>query len=81
MHRLRVHVRAHPPSEMELSYDLANQTLTVTITHVTLDPQSHRVYLIEVEKNGELVIEQEYDEQPENTFTDTFTLQRRSATN
>ncbi|MGC9308360.1 MAG: PQQ-dependent sugar dehydrogenase [Thermoplasmatota archaeon] len=65
---------AHPPSEMELSYDLENQTLTVTITHVTIEPRSHRIYLVEVEKNGELILEREYDEQPENTFTDIYNV-------
>ncbi len=63
---------AHPPSEMDLSYDLANQTLTVTVTHNTIEPESHRVYLVEVEKNGELYLDREYDEQPDDTFTDTF---------
>ncbi|MBS3772803.1 MAG: hypothetical protein KGY55_01225, partial [Candidatus Thermoplasmatota archaeon] len=66
---------AHPPSEMELSYDLENQTLTVTVTHVTIEPQSHRVYLVEVEKNGELYLDREYDEQPDNTFTDTYNVE------
>ena len=66
---------AHPPSEMELSYDLENQTLTVTVTHVTIEPQSHRVYLVEVEKNGDLYLDREYDEQPDNTFTDTYNVE------
>ena len=66
---------AHPPSEMDLSYDLENQTLTVTVTHVTIEPQSHRVYLVEVEKNGELYLDREYDEQPDNTFTDTYNVE------
>ncbi len=66
---------AHPPSEMELSYDLENQTLTVTVTHVTIEPQSHRVYLVEMEKNGELYLDRGYDEQPDNTFTDTYNVE------
>lgn len=67
--------KAHPPSEMNLSYDLENQILTVTITHVTIEPQSHRVYLIEIEKNGELYLDRQYGEQAGNTFTDTFSVE------
>lgn len=67
--------KAHPPSEMDLSYDLENQTLTVAITHVTIEPRSHRVYLVEIEKNGEMYLTRQYDEQPGNTFTDTFIVE------
>ena len=66
---------AHPPSEMNLSYDLETQILTVNVTHVTIEPQSHRVYLIEVEKNGELYLDRQYDVQPASTFTDTFLVE------
>jgi hypothetical protein len=63
-------VVAHPPQNLQLDYDLANQTLAVTITHNSLDPNSHYIYKIDIEKNGVLYLSEEYLDQP---TADTFT--------
>jgi len=58
-------IAAHPPSDVALSYDQGNQTLTVTITHNigSSDPARHHVQKVEIKKNGEDVIEEEYNTQ------------------
>ncbi|NYT01904.1 MAG: hypothetical protein GKC10_04000 [Methanosarcinales archaeon] len=65
---------AHPPSAVALAYDQDNQTLTVTVTHDigASDPARHHVQKVEIKKNDEDVIEEEYDTQassPQVTFT------------
>ena len=56
--------RAHSPSAMVLEYDIDAAELTVNITHVVADPETHHVELVEVEVDGEMVIEQPYAAQP-----------------
>ena len=62
-------VMANPPDDMDLEYTVDNQTLAVTITHATLDPDGHYIYLVEVAQNGDLVLSEEYESQPANVFT------------
>lgn len=57
-------VDAHPPQGIELSYDYESQILSVTITHNTIDENSHYIYKVEVEKNGDTAISDNYDSQP-----------------
>jgi outer membrane protein assembly factor BamB len=66
---------AHPPSQVILSYDGENQTLKVTTTHQVSNPASHYIYKIEVEKNGEKILEEEYTSQPSSsTFSYDYPL-------
>jgi hypothetical protein len=67
---------AHPPQNLQLDYDLANQTLAVTVTHNSLDPNSHYIYKIDIEKNGVLYLSEEYLDQPTaNTFTYIYNVE------
>jgi|GEM_PF-494788 len=54
---------AHPPSKMELSYDGGNRILQVKVAHRVGNPSSHYVESIKISKNGELVLEKDYDKQ------------------
>ena len=63
-------VVAHPPQGIQLTYDYEGQALSVTISHNTIDVNSHYIYKVEIEKNGDLVLTQQYDSQPtSNVFT------------
>ena len=63
-------VMAHPPAAMQISYDPGAGELTVAITHRVEDPTGHFVYLVEIEKNGQVLERREYSEQPtQGTFT------------
>jgi len=62
-------VMGNPPDDMQLAYTPDNETLAVTISHATLDPDSHYIYRVEIEKNDEVVQSEEYDSQPANVFT------------
>jgi hypothetical protein len=61
---------AHTPENIQLEYNLFSQTLKVTITHNTSDPDAHFIKSVEIKKNGEILSTNEYDSQPERgTFT------------
>lgn len=60
---ISVSVESHPPSSMELDYEGADNTLTVQITHNVGNPSNHFVEKISVFKNGEVVLEESYNEQ------------------
>lgn len=62
-------VMGNPPDDMELAYTPDNETLAVTITHATLDPDGHYIYKVEIERNGDGVLTEEYESQPANVFT------------
>ncbi len=68
-------VVAHPPENIDLSYNISTQVLTVTITHNTANLNSHYVDKVEVYKNDVSIIEKDYTSQPSNTFTLTFNFQ------
>jgi len=71
-----IDVFAHPPQDMQLEYDFDSQTLSVTITHNTLDPNSHYIYKVEIEKNEVVYLTEEYDNQPTaDTFTYTYEIE------
>ena len=68
-------VEAHSPSDVSIDYDAAEEELTVSITHSVDDPQSHYIYNVVVEVDGDPVIDEEYDEQPDDTsFEYTYDL-------
>lgn len=63
---------AHPPQDVQLSYDLKAQTLSVTIVHKT-GFGFHYIDSIIVKKNGIEVSTSKYDNQPDPAkFTYTY---------
>ncbi len=66
---------AHAPQDIQLSYDSASMTLTVTITHNTIAPTMHYVKQVEIKKNGTLVSSNLYESQADKTsFTYTYSF-------
>lgn len=51
---------AHPPSDLELSYDLEKQTLYVKMRHTTHDPREDYIRKIEISVNGQEPILKHY---------------------
>lgn len=50
---------AHPPSDVELFYDLEVEELTVIISHSSGSPDAHYVNRVEISINGALVLTEE----------------------
>ncbi len=55
---------AHDPESVQLDYDLDAGELTVEITHVVADPETHYVERVVVEVDDETVIDEPYTSQP-----------------
>ncbi len=67
---------AHNPSSMELEYDFNSQQLSVTITHNVASPNDHYVERVEINKNDEPYLTQDYTSQPTtSTFTYTYDVE------
>ena len=60
-----VNVRAHPPDDMNLSYNSNTNILTVTITHGVSDNTTHFVASVEVLVNGSFDFFYPYSSQPD----------------
>jgi hypothetical protein len=72
---LGVQVIAHPPENIDLSFNNQTNILTAIITHNTENPNSHYVESVEVYKNEIQIIDEDYNNQPtSDTFTLTFTI-------
>jgi len=69
-------VLAHPPQDMVLSYDIDTQVLTVTFTHISPAPTVHYINQVDIERNDQLVLSQDYDSQPSTSeFTYTYDIE------
>ncbi len=68
---LSIPAQAHPPSEVGLRYDLENQTLNVTVLHKVSSPSGHYVARVDIFKNDEKILSNEYTSQP--SVSDPFT--------
>jgi len=67
--------RAHPPKDVQLSYDAASQKLTATITHNSMSPARHYLKQVEIKKNGAVVSNNLYKSQPDKaSFTYTYSV-------
>jgi len=67
---------AHPPQDMVLDYDINTETLSVTITHISPAPTVHYIDKVEIKRNDELIITEEYDSQPTSSeFTYEYYIQ------
>jgi hypothetical protein len=68
-------ISAHPPSKMVLEYDTDTQTISASITHSVSDPANHYVERIEIEKNGDPYLTEDYTSQPTtSSVTYTYTV-------
>ncbi len=65
-------VVAHPPSDLDVSYDFDEQVLTVVVTHPVSDPSTHYIHKVEVYVNDVDVIDEDFQNQQAN---DSFTLE------
>lgn len=68
-------VQAHAPRTVDLSYDLAQQVLTVTIDHWAVSTSTHFIEKVVIKKNGKVVEKMEYKSQPTaEEFSYTYNL-------
>ena len=58
---------AHPPQDIQLSYDSATGTLTATVTHVVDNPLEHYIRQTVIEKGGKEINMTEYSSQPDKS--------------
>lgn len=63
---------AHPPQDIEISFDPATKMLTARITHITSDAQSHYIKKADIAINGAEIIEHKISRQ-DNGETQTVT--------
>jgi hypothetical protein len=77
---LSIPVQAHPPSEVRLSYDQENQTLNVAVLHKVSSPSGHYVVQVDIFKNDEKILSNEYTSQPSasDPFTYTYAVNATS---
>ncbi|MDD5128826.1 MAG: hypothetical protein PHO40_04165 [Candidatus Omnitrophica bacterium] len=54
---------AHPPKDIEISYDPATKILTATILHDTNNPLGHYIEKVDIGLNGQEIIEQKISRQ------------------
>ncbi len=70
---------AHGPSEVALSYDSSQGTLTVTITHSVRNPSSHYIDEVSIAKNGEALESHAYESQPDRaSFAYTYAVEAQT---
>jgi hypothetical protein len=70
-----VPANATPPSDVQLSYNMSDQTLTATITHASFMPGIHYIKTVEIKKNGQTISTNTYKSQPDKkTFTYTYKI-------
>ena len=70
-----VSIRAHPPDDMQLSYNSNTNTLSVTITHGVADNTTHYIASVEIKVNGTTDQTQLYGSQPDLlSFTYEYTV-------
>ena len=60
-----VSVSAHAPKSLDTEFDTETHLLTVTVYHGVKDAAKHYVDKLEVELNGEKVVEQSFGSQPD----------------
>lgn len=58
---------AHPPKDIEISYDPATKILTASIIHDTSNPLGHYIRRADVGLNGKEIVQQEISRQDSNS--------------
>jgi hypothetical protein len=72
---ITTNVSAHSPENVDIEYDFDSQILNSTITHITIAPNSHYVYKVEIKVNDVLYSEELYTSQPSlDTFTYSYSV-------
>jgi hypothetical protein len=70
---------AHPPSALNLTYNVTTNELSATIAHAVRDPADHYIDPVEIRSGDALIISANYTSQPTNgTFTYVYTVPARS---
>lgn len=70
---------AHSPSSVTLSYDMAAQSLKVTIVHKSSSPDSHYIKSVEIQQNDVVVETSEYQGQPDpSEFSYTYKVSAKA---
>lgn len=70
-----LHVAGHAPGPVTLAYDVETEVLTVTVTHVTENVNTHYVYQIVIEKNSVQYTTRNYTNQSSASgVVDTFNV-------
>lgn len=59
-------VYAHPPSDIEISFDSTNNMLTAVIVHNTSNPASHYIKKVDIGLNDKEIIEHSISRQDNN---------------
>ena len=57
---------AHPPSDIEASYDKDKNVLTINITHPVRNPEKHFVDNVKISKNGGIISDETFTSQTTN---------------
>jgi len=66
---------AHPPKDVQIGYDAASNTITVSITHTSASLTRHYIKQVEIRKNGAVVSNNLYKSQPEkSSFSYSFAV-------
>ncbi|MDD5475585.1 MAG: hypothetical protein PHU03_03620 [Syntrophales bacterium] len=66
---------AHPPSNIAMSYDRSEGSLTVTISHTVGNPEGHYIKEVTIASNGQILETFSYTSQPErSTFTYSYRI-------
>ncbi|NHJ06080.1 MAG: hypothetical protein EAX90_14735 [Candidatus Heimdallarchaeota archaeon] len=68
-----IYTKAHSPSSITLTYNIASETLGVTLTH-SADLVTHYVNKVEIWKNDTITITETYNSQPSVTFTYNYVI-------
>lgn len=61
-------VYAHPPKDIEISYEPTTKILTAVIIHDTSNPLGHYIKKVDVGLNNQEIIEQTISKQDNNNF-------------
>ena len=70
-----VTANATPPSDVQLTYNMSDQTLTATITHASFMPGIHYIKTVEIKKNGQMISTNTYKNQPDKKiFTYSYKI-------
>jgi hypothetical protein len=67
-----VPANATPPSDIQLSYNMSDQTLTATITHASFMPGIHYIKIVQIKKNGQMISTNTYKNQPDKKLFTYF---------
>lgn len=71
-----IFVTAHPPSNIELTFNTESDILDATIYHSVSNPNDHYIFKVEIWKNNVLIITENYENQPSNSvFTYSYIIE------